>query len=115
MYCLKCGRETAEHQVFCKSCLQTMEQYPVRKDAHIHLPKRPTQAQQKKQAHRKRQMSAEEQVIHLKRLLRRMMVCVVILCLVLCLAAAALAKELLEDKALNIVGKNYTIDTTQSE
>ena len=40
MNCMKCGVEIPEQQVFCDHCLQIMEQYPVKPDAHIHLPKR---------------------------------------------------------------------------
>ena len=30
MFCMKCGKEIGEHQVFCNSCLEIMSQYPVR-------------------------------------------------------------------------------------
>ena len=40
MTCMKCGVEIPENQVFCDSCLSVMNRYPVKPDAHIHLPKR---------------------------------------------------------------------------
>ena len=30
MNCLKCGRDIAEDQLFCESCLEVMDQYPVK-------------------------------------------------------------------------------------
>ena len=40
MSCLRCGRETAENQVFCKLCLEDMEKYPVKPGTTVQLPSR---------------------------------------------------------------------------
>lgn len=113
MLCMKCGKETADSQVFCDDCLRTMEQYPVKQDTPIHLPHRSIPVQPKKQPHRKRLLTPEEQVVQLKKLVRRLIVCVAILCIVLCLATAFLFKELWDDRTPQSVGRNYTINTSQ--
>ena len=66
MNCIKCGREIAESQVFCESCLQLMNQCPVKPDMVIQLPNRagdPT----KRPAPRKKARTPEEQISRLKR------------------------------------------------
>lgn len=80
MYCLKCGRETENEQVFCNACLEIMGKYPVKPGTHINLPKRETAVVQKKSS-RRRALKPEEQVIQLKRSLRRTRFIVVLLIL----------------------------------
>lgn len=48
MYCLRCGKETEEEKVFCPSCLETMEEYPVKPGQPIVLPNRTSPAPAKK-------------------------------------------------------------------
>ncbi len=115
MYCLKCGRETADSQVFCDGCLETMEKYPVRPDTPVQLPRRSTADQARKPGARKRSPSPEERVALLKKLLRRMSVCAAVLLMVLCLAIALLVRELYADRPDDTPGRNYSIDTSQTE
>lgn len=65
MYCLRCGRDTENEQVFCADCLENMEKYPVKPGTIVQLPRRASSASQKKQV-RRRTLSPEEQVVHLK-------------------------------------------------
>ncbi len=53
MHCLKCGRETAEDQVFCQTCLDIMAGYPVRPGAPVVLPRRQEAPPPKKQPRRR--------------------------------------------------------------
>ena len=41
MSCLKCGRETAEGNVFCAECLEYMAAHPVKPGIRVTIPKRP--------------------------------------------------------------------------
>ena len=67
MTCMKCGVEIPENQVFCDSCLSVMEQYPVKPDAHIHLPKRAEYVEAaKKPTKKKRAPTPEEQIAALR-------------------------------------------------
>lgn len=69
MYCLKCGKETEAEKIFCETCLESMEQYPVKPGTPIHLPKRDTTDVSKKVNRAKRTTTAEEQVIYLKKVI----------------------------------------------
>ena len=59
MYCLRCGKETADNKVFCKSCLSSMEDYPVKTGQPIVLPSRPAPLPIKKNR-RSKPMNNEE-------------------------------------------------------
>lgn len=111
MFCLKCGREIFAEQVFCDNCLAVMEESPVKPGTPVLLPSPKRQVSSKKQTHRKRVLPAEEQVVHLRKALRRMYLCVAVLIVVLGMATALLVNEILEDDA-PAIGQNYTIDTT---
>ena len=112
MYCLRCGRDTQDQHVFCDLCRQDMEAYPVKPGTAIHLPRRNTAAAAPKKSRRKKTVTPEEQVLRLKRSLRRVWALVCILFLLLALAGGALFYAFIhwDDPVL---GRNYTIDTTQ--
>ena len=59
MYCLRCGKETADSSVFCKSCLNSMEAYPVKPGQPIVLPNRPA-PQPVKKSRKAKPMNNEE-------------------------------------------------------
>ena len=111
MTCLKCGRNIADEQVFCDGCLAIMEESPVKPGTPVLLPSPKNQGAVKKQAHRKRPLPLEEQVLHLRKALRRMYLCVAVLIVVLGMATALLVNEILKEDA-PAIGQNYTIDTT---
>lgn len=112
MYCLRCGRDTKGNQVFCDLCQENMEKYPVRPGTNIRLPRRKTAPVTKKRSRRKKSMSPEEQVILLRKSLRRARALACVLFILLCLVAGALFYGFTHWENSNI-GKNYTVDTTQ--
>lgn len=65
MYCLKCGNETENDQVFCGHCLEVMEMYPVKPGTPARIPHRNLNTAAKKQARRKTP-SMEDQIMRLK-------------------------------------------------
>lgn len=65
MYCLRCGIETKNDQVFCENCLTNMERHPVKPGTPIKLPKRGESPAVKRQPRRKT-LSPEEQILRLK-------------------------------------------------
>lgn len=67
MKCMKCGREMESEQSFCTDCLLEMKKYPVKPDAHVHLPVRSQTAAARKQTIRRRNLSPEEQIRKLKK------------------------------------------------
>ena len=113
MYCLKCGRDTGGAQVFCNACLDRMAQSPVKPDTVVTLPHREIAPAAKKQPPRKRPLSPEEQVVLLRRQLRRMSFALAVLTLVLSLATAMLLQDYFRDTPDPAIGRNYTINTEQ--
>ena len=111
MYCMKCGRQTQEDQVFCDSCLETMERYPVKPGTVISLPQRNTPAQEKKSTHRK-EPSAAEQLAQLRRMIRWLTVIIAVLSFLLCATAVMLIRMLDTQTPARTIGQNYT--TTSS-
>ena len=69
MGCMKCGRDVPEGQVFCGSCLETMEKYPVKINAPVNLPSRKAEQAARKAPARKK-LSSEDQIKRLRRLNR---------------------------------------------
>ena len=66
MYCMKCGKEIKENQVFCEACLVTMGKYPVKPGTVVRLPQRKSAPAAKKSNSRRRtQIPPEEQVKNL--------------------------------------------------
>ncbi len=85
MACMKCGKKTKDEQVFCPACLTVMESYPVKSDVRIQLPNW-QKLDAAKRANRKRIVPPEEQVVQLRRSLRRARAYGLIITLLLCAA-----------------------------
>ena len=112
MHCLKCGKETAEKQVFCDDCQAVMENYPVKPGTAVHLPRRDMPAQKKKTPPRHHEETSAEQIFRLRKTVRRLLFIVAALSLLLLLTAGMLLHLLLKEDASSAIGKNYTtVDT----
>ena len=112
MYCMKCGKETENEQVFCKCCLEIMDKYPVKPDTHVHLPHRNEVPVAKKQS-RRRGLSAEEQIIHYKVLIRTLVALLGAVSVVLGIFIGLhfqQEKPVADEEAP--IGQNYTVDPT---
>lgn len=114
MFCIKCGRETREHQVFCDACLADMERYPVDPGLPVQLPRRVAAVSSKKSAQRRKQLKPEEQLRKQSRVIRGLVIAVVVLTLALALTAGALTARILEQpEKTKPIGQNYsTMDAT---
>ncbi len=110
MYCLKCGKETSDKQVFCDHCLGVMADYPIKPNAKVHLPHRTEASTPKKQA-RKRPMQPEEQLAAMQQLVRRLLAALIAVTVLFALTAAGLAYTYKNSDTLSTVGRNYTINT----
>jgi len=116
MNCMKCGTQIPETQVFCDHCLSVMEQYPIKPDAHIHLPKRSEEQEApKRPVKKKRTISPEEQISALKMKVLRLRLVAVILAFVVCVVSAFLALKIYESYTTPITGRNYTIDVSMND
>ena len=110
MQCMKCGKDTVAEQVFCPSCLQMMEAYPVKPGAVVNLPSRKPTADSKKTIHRKRPMTPDEQIAYLQRHLRYSRIIGWILAILLLASSGILLYETISPDR-PVIGQNYTIDT----
>ena len=108
MYCLKCGKDTEDHHVFCNSCLSTMEAYPVKPGTPIVLPVRPDPAEEKKAPHRRRTLTPTEHIAGLHRIIRWLAILVAALAVALGIAVALLIHSLQAPPVQEDVGRNYT-------
>lgn len=113
MYCMKCGREVEEGQVFCLECQVEMEKYPVRPGTVVLLPKR-TESSFVKKAPAKRRSgpTPEEQIRSLKVRLRIVTIFLMVTLVLLAVLIYPTAKVLLEERHFR-PGQNYTsiVDT----
>ncbi len=117
MFCLKCGRETENEQVFCQRCLDSMETYPIKPGTAVQLPRRSSESAGKKSPRRKRIVPPEELLAKQKGIVRRLTVTCVVLCLLLAVSTFFLVKNVLDADTHRWIGRNYTIqteDTTES-
>ena len=107
MNCMKCGREIAESQVFCESCLQLMNQCPVKPDMVIQLPNR-AEDPAKRPTPRKKARTPEEQLLRLKRR-NRWLIFVVCLLLAATLVLARLSVDYFHQLDVQkFLGQNYS-------
>ena len=112
MYCMKCGKETENEQVFCKQCLEVMDRYPIKPGTHVHLPHRNEVPVVKKQS-RRRGLSAEEQIVHYKVLVRTLVALLGAVSVVLGIFIGLYFQQ--EAPATDEeapIGQNYTVDPT---
>lgn len=116
MYCMKCGREVEDGQVFCLDCQLEMEEYPVRPGTVVLLPKR-TESSFIKKAPTKRRIAPtpEEQIRSLKIRLRIVTVLLTVTLVLLAVLIYPTAKVLLEQQQFR-PGQNYTsiVDPTDA-
>lgn len=112
MACMKCGKKTKDEQVFCPACLAVMDAYPVKADVRVQLPNR-QKSEAARKSTRKRAVPPEEQVVQLRRSLRRARAFGLIVTLLLCAAGLLLLQIFFAptvEKAGH--GTNYTYNET---
>ena len=111
MYCLKCGKETREEQVFCDHCIEVMEEYPVKPGTPVQLPHREAAAAPKKTSRRKT-LSQEEQIQQLRVTVRALLGCLLIMALILGFFAWQYFRPKIQSQPQKEIGQNYTVDST---
>lgn len=88
-----------------------MTLHPVAPGTAIHLPSH-SAASAKRAAGKKRSIPMEEQILHLRKSLRRTRIFALVMVLLLSITAAILVLEIAEIGA-PVIGQNYTIDADQ--
>lgn len=115
MYCMKCGREVDEDQVFCLDCQLEMEKYPVRPGTVVILPNR-TESNFVKKAPQKRRSgpTPDEQIRSLKFRLRLVTLFFVVSLILLAALIYPTARGLLEGQHFR-PGQNYSSITSTTD
>ena len=67
MNCMKCGREIALGQVFCKECLADMAEYPIKPGTPVLLPAQPSTNSPRRERSPRKPRKPEEQINTLKK------------------------------------------------
>ena len=113
MNCMKCGREIALGQVFCKECLADMEQYPIKPGTPVPLfDPDPVPGVKRAPALRK-QKKPEEQIVDLKKVIVALSVALTVVILGFSIVTAILINRLENAEGVVPPGQNYSsLDTT---
>ena len=115
MGCMKCGREVAEQQVFCESCLEEMKKHPVKPNATVQLPPRTEAPVVKKKSRRHRDLKAEDLVRRQKITIRCLFAALAVTIAAFAITATMLLKVLHEQGTAPVIGQNYgTIGDTDT-
>ena len=112
MNCMKCKREIALGQVFCKECLADMENYPVKPGTPVILPTQVSTPAPRRSAPRKIR-KPEEQITLLKRLLVIVTSLLVLVSRAFALTTALLVSKIDTEEAPSIPGQNYSTEAAE--
>ena len=112
MYCMKCGKEIPEKQVFCDGCLKGMERFPVKPDTRVLLPSRPTPITAKKTPTRRKALSLEERLVKAKKAVQWLSIALVVSVIALFLSVSMLIDTVGSEDSNQVIGQNYsTVDS----
>ena len=105
MYCMKCGRETENENVFCLDCQQEMEKYPVQPGAVVFLNRRrePTVIKKLPKRH---VPTAEEQNVFLRKMVMWLSIALVVCILTILLMFNPTMHYVLDEHVE--IGQNYS-------
>lgn len=114
MNCMKCGREIALGQVFCKECLADMENYPIKPGTPVQLPTHTGTTQPRRERPVRKPKKTEEQIAILKKYVIILSSALLAVTLAFSIATAILTHKLEEAQNNATPGQNYsTVDDTK--
>lgn len=108
MFCMKCGREIEEGQVFCVDCLRQMAKYPVKPGTAVLLPKRRESVAARRPVSRRKTLTPEEQIRKLRKGLRVMVILWLVTFLLFAASLYPAISYILEDDHF-LPGQNYSL------
>lgn len=116
MYCLKCGSETENEQVFCSHCLEIMEMHPVKPGTPVKIPNRETNPSMKK-LNRRKTLTLEEQLVRMRVLVRTLLALLGAVTVVLGIFIWLYIQAINNPSELpeNSKGTNYTVIVPEGE
>ena len=109
MNCMKCGRDVALGQVFCKECLADMVKYPVQPGTPVILPNRSTTVQPRRVPSRKAR-KPEEQINTLRKVILWLSIAVITIALAFGITTSILLNKLDECDNNRQHGQNYSTE-----
>ena len=111
MNCMKCGREIALGQVFCKDCLADMAQYPIKPGTPVQLPTQPAVSLPRRERNARKPKKPEEQIAILKKYVIVLSAALLAVALGFSVAVAILTNKLEDANNNTLPGQNYsTVD-----
>ena len=115
MNCMKCGREIALGQAFCKDCLEDMSHYPVNPTTPVQIPVQPPAVNlPRRNSRSKKSKKPEEQILRLRKRIRIQAIVIVLLLTMLIGIGIYSYKKLYPAAAPGRPGENYlTTETSQ--
>lgn len=113
MNCMKCGREIALGQVFCKDCLADMATYPIKPDTPVNLPAQPDITASRRSRPARKPRKPEEQVSILRRAVLGLVLALLLVSLAFAVTTYMLTQKLEQKEATAPPGQNYsTVEET---
>lgn len=91
--CIKCGKELSTTKAFCEECLEVMEKYPVPSGTPLVIHRRSAIP---KKAPVKKKLSPEEQVVKLRRLVKRLTALLIVFAIIIAIGVTWLIREIRE-------------------
>ena len=107
MICMKCGREVEDNNVFCRSCREIMDKYPVAPGTVVTFPQKKRNAVRKPMP--KKEPAPEEQIRRLNKRVRWLafsLVCVTLALTLSLIAMVGLVQQINGQE--DDVGSNYS-------
>jgi hypothetical protein len=109
--CMKCGREIALGQVFCKECLADMANYPIKPGTPVQLPTHINSTQPRRERPVRKPKKPEEQISILKKYVIGLSVALLAVTLAFSIATTILTNKLEDAQNNSTPGQNYsTVD-----
>lgn len=107
MECMRCGKKTPEKQVFCDSCLEEQARHPVKPGSVAYIPPRPEAVPGKKSNARRKPLTAEEQLVRQRKLIRLLVGLCLLLSVLLLLISYLYVQSSEFQEAAEAIGENY--------
>lgn len=105
---MKCAREIALGQVFCKECLADMSEYPVKPGTPVPMFTQPAAVQPKRTSPVRKPKKPEEQIAELKKWIVGLSVALLAVVLGFVITTTILSHQLTEAQNAIPLGQNYS-------
>ena len=112
MYCIKCGKDTTDNNVFCQACLEQMADYPVKPGTPVTIPNH--NSIRRTPPRKPRAPEPEDVIRRQKKLIRLLSVGVAVLLVAWAITTTVVVRMLMEEDSAPI-GQNFGITTMDTD